>query len=142
MKFDVFINFADGKCAEAVDFYAENLGLTPGQTMKYSDAPDGSMGDMELSDEEKSWIMYTELKIGDNMVMFSDTPSSIPFAVGNNISPCLIFDDESTARNVFAKFSVGGTDIMPLAKTFWSPLYGMVTDKYGVVWQIMVSDEV
>ena len=49
--------------------------------------------------------------------------------------------DEAEAERLFAALADGGTVQMPLAKTFWSPKFGMVADRFGVSWMVSVTHE-
>ena len=76
--------------------------------------------------------------------MISDVPPGMgmpPFQTGNNMSVTVLFDDIEEARGVFNKLADGGTISMELQETFWSPLYGSLTDKFGIDWQISVEGE-
>ena len=47
---------------------------------------------------------------------------------------------EADARRAFDALADGGSVQMPLTRTFWSPCYGMVTDRFGLGWMVMVSE--
>lgn len=137
MSLSIFINFA-GNCREAVTYYAEAFGKEVPRFMLYSEAPDA---DQEpFSAEEKNYIMYTSLEIFEAEIMFSDVPKSMPFVVGNNISPVISSTDQEEVKAAFSKLKADGKVEMELQKTFWSPLYGAVEDKYGVTWQLNYDD--
>lgn len=102
--------------------------------MTYGEAPPEP--DFSLPEEAKNLVMYTALDIGGAMVMFCDLPPDACLTLGNQINPVFSSTDVKEVQNVFARLAEGGTIEMPLAKTFFSPLYGMVTDKYGITWQI------
>ncbi len=42
-------------------------------------------------------------------------------------------------RRLYTALSDNGSVQMPLAPTFWSPLFGMVTDRFGVGWMVAVT---
>ena len=82
--------------------------------------------------------MHTCLRIGDTMVMASDgrcegTPSFQGFSLS------LTMADAADADRVFAALAEGGQVQMPLTKTFWSPRFGMLSDRFGVVWMVSVA---
>lgn len=139
MAFSIFINF-NGNCREAVTFYAKVFGKDLPNFMTYGDAPPDPAGEWLPTEETKGLIMYTGLDIGGTEVMFCDVPSSEGYIPGNNISPVVSSTDMEEVRTLFARLSEGGTVDMPLAETFWSGLYGMVTDKFGITWQIDHDD--
>ena len=107
--------------------------------MTYGDGPQD--GDMGLSDVDKGLVMYTDLNIFGVQVMFSDTPSGMPFIAGNNISLTLVTDDEAEIRRLFGELSEGGEVDMELQPTFWAHLYGMLTDKFGISWMLSHNSE-
>ncbi len=132
MGFSIFINFA-GNCKEAVEFYASVFGAEMKRTMKYSDAPASS--DYPVKEEEKNFIMYTEMEIGGSTVMFSDVPTDMEIVIGGNISPTVTSKNMEDIKNWFNKMKDGGTILMEVQETFWSKCYGSVIDKFGVAWQ-------
>lgn len=138
MHFNAFINF-DGNCEQAVRFYADVFGLEVPNMMRFSDAP-ASEG-YEASQADKNRILYTELPLGDKQVMFSDCSGDGSFVCGNNV--CLVIGSRSDEeiRNLYNRLQGGGEVLMPLAQTFWSKLYGMVRDQFGVIWQISLENE-
>ena len=73
--------------------------------------------------------------------MFSDVPSGSGYKAGNNISPTISTNDKEEVRRIFNELSVGGNIYFDLAPTFFSELFGMVTDKYGIHLQILFYEE-
>ncbi|MCI1983165.1 MAG: VOC family protein [Bifidobacteriaceae bacterium] len=133
MSLDVYFYF-DGDCKDALKFYASAFGLPETtQIMTY-----GQMPGYDGPEADKDRVLHAYLPIGGGMTMFSDVPTGRAYVKGTNISPTVSFDSEDEVRTVFDALSVGGTVSMPLGKTFFSPLYGMVTDKFGVTWQVGV----
>jgi len=130
-KFGIFLAF-DGNCAEVLEFYGKIFDTKPGQAMKYADAPGGSQ--VPGYDDK---IMFADMVIGGENVMFSDAPPVNPYVPGNNF--CLSYGskDSEKMHRVFDALAEGGTVIMPMGKTFFSELYGMLTDKFGITWNIM-----
>jgi len=129
--FDVFLNF-DGDCRAAIDFYAGVFGLSaPAGLMTYDEAP-GDFGGAENAGR----ILYASLPIFGCNVMFSDCPAGSPYVKGTNIALTLGSCDTGEIEAVFAALADGGNVLMPLGKTFFSEFYGMVSDRFGVTWQI------
>jgi len=88
--------------------------------------------------------MHASFRIGDTEVMASDgceTPSDAGTPAFKGISLALSVDDESEARRMFDALAAGGQVTMPLSKTFFSPAFGMVSDRFGVNWMIVVSSD-
>ncbi|SEA45176.1 PhnB protein [Chitinophaga terrae (ex Kim and Jung 2007)] len=83
-------------------------------------------------------IMHVALPIGrGTLLMGSDTPEGSPaFQEGNNFALALNPDNEEEAKRLFAALSEGGTVIMPMEKTFWGALFGLVKDAYGISWMV------
>lgn len=130
MAVNAYIRF-NGNCREALAFYADVFGTKQPKVTTYGDQANG----YPMPDEMKSLVMHSELSIMGDTVMFSDVASDMPFIFGNNINLTLISDDAEALKSAFAKLKVGGQIIMDLQPTFWSSLYGYVTDQFGVGWQ-------
>ena len=133
--------FFDGRCEEAVEFYRKTLGAEVEMLMRFKDSPEPSQEGQEgcaggTMDPEK--VMHTTFRIGNTAVMASDgrcsgQPSFQGFAL--SIAP----KTEAEADRIFAALSEGGKVQMPLTKTFWSPKFGMLEDKFGISWMVSVT---
>jgi PhnB protein len=137
MSVEAYINFG-GNCREAVLFYAEVFGTAPPQFMTFADGD--ITGAPPLSEEQKSLIMHTDLTIAGTRIMFSDTFPGMPLVVGNNISLTYISKDMAEQRRLFDVLKVGGRVEMEMGKTFWSPQFGSLVDKFGIAWQFDVEE--
>lgn len=137
MGFSLFINF-DGNCRQAVNFYADVFDSEVQGLMTFDEMPPDPA--YVIADEDRGKIMYCSVLIGNTNVMFSDVPEGMPFTRGNNISPVVSMDDEAAVHRAFDRLKAGGTVEMDLGSTFWSGLYGMVTDQFGVSWQLMIDE--
>lgn len=137
-----YLNF-EGNGQEAAHFYTEVLGGELAGISTYGEAPD--MGGGEMPEEVKDMVMNAQINFSNgNTLMISDVPPGMgmpSFQTGNNVSVTVLFDDIEEARDVFNKLADGGTISMELQETFWSPLYGSLTDKFGIDWQISVEGE-
>jgi len=134
--------FFDGNCEEAVEFYCEKLGAKVEMMMRYSECPDELPPEMS-GEENAVKIMHVSFTIGGNRIMASDGgcgPDSGPPRFGG-ISLSIGLDDESEAKRLFDQLAEGGKVEMPLGKTFWSPCFGTLTDKFGLDWMINVAPE-
>ena len=128
--------FFDGCCEEAIDFYKSALGAEVQMLMRYGDHPEPHPPQMTAP---KDKIMHARLQIAGTTVLASDghcTGSPVFRGFGMSITT----HDEGDARRKFAALSDGGTVRMPLDKTFFSPAFGMVADKFGVLWMVMVGE--
>ncbi|EDL66520.1 VOC family protein [Bacillus sp. SG-1] len=128
--------FFDGNAREAVHFYEKALGGKVMGIMTYGEGPDNP--DYPLSDDMKNRIMHAHLKVGEGDLMFSDTYEGMPYQPGNSIQIAIQPKEEARAKEIFAALEDGGQVVIPLHKTDFSPLYGMVTDKFGVSFNVNV----
>ena len=121
--------FFDNCCQEAIDFYRTALGAEVTALMRYKDGPDAPPAGMEDK------VMHANFQIGDSILMASDDCFGKQTGF-TGFSLTLVAADEAEADRAFAALAVGGEVRMPLAKTFWSPRFGMVADRFGVLWMI------
>ncbi|HTJ02883.1 MAG TPA: VOC family protein [Methylovirgula sp.] len=127
----------DGRCEEAYEFYRNAVGAEAGMMMRYKDAP-GSSEMTPPGSENK--IMHMEFRIGDSLVLASDGYcKGAPSFQGFNL--VINAKDETEAKKLFAALSAGGEVRMPLDKTFFSPCFGMLADKFGVGWFVIVRPQ-
>ncbi len=130
MKMNVHLNFP-GNCAEAFDLYKSVFEIRDAFVMKYSEAPQGSPVDANWSDK----IMHTSIPLGSGLLMGCDAPPAHSKPIGG-VQVSVETKDEAEARRIFQGLQEGGTVQMPMAPTFWSPLFGMCTDRFGVGWMV------
>ena len=117
----------DGKCNEAMTFYAACLGADL-QVMRFADAP----GD--IPPEAKDRVMHARLSKGPAVLMASDGMPGMPIHQGNNYSVSVHCDSREEIERVFAAFAAKGTVTMPLGDQFWGARFGMLTDQFGIQW--------
>mgnify|MGYP003612090410 CR=1 FL=1 len=122
-----YLNF-NGNTREAIAFYASVFDLQDPQIMTFGEGP-------QVPPEMKDWVMHAQLIINGTRVMFSDAMINDPVDLGNNLSLMMIHEDAALLETWFNRLSVGAEIWQPLQKTFFSPLYGSLKDKFGVVWQ-------
>jgi PhnB protein len=129
--------FFDGRCEEALEFYKKALGATVESLMRFKECPEPmAPGSVPPGSDDK--IMHAHLRIGDSVLLASDGHAGgKPRFEGFGLA--LPMADAQRAKQVFAALSDGGTVKMPLAKTFFSPQFGMVADRFGVTWMVMVE---
>ncbi|HBW38832.1 VOC family protein [Desulfosporosinus sp. BICA1-9] len=123
----------NGNCEEAVNFYQGVLG-GESQILHFSDAPPNPA--FPVPEEIKNFVLHAELRKDGHVIRFSDTFPNTPSNAGNNISFSLEFDTKEETKAMFEALSVGGNVEMDLNETFFSPLYGKFTDKFGIRWQV------
>ena len=134
MTFDVFINF-NGDCRAALEFYASVFKLDiPEHIMTYGQAPG-----FHVQEADKDRVLYASLPIFGSNVMLSDCPPGSEHVKGTNIALTLGTSDASEIERLYAALSDGGVVNMELGKTFFSELYCMVTDKFGITWQLSLT---
>lgn len=138
MKIDPYL-FFDGRCEEAIEFYKKALGAQVEFMMRNSESPEPPPEGM-LPPGSEHKIMHASLHIGGALVMMSDGMCSGEGGF-KGFSLSLDCPDHDSAREAFAALADGGQVTMPLGKTFWAPLFGMVTDRYGVGWMVGVSPD-
>lgn len=124
----------DGTAREAIQFYEKALGAKVEGLSTFGDMP--ANPNFPMPEEAKGRVAHATLKLsGDAQLMISDSfPGSSP-TPGNRLSICLNLA-AANATEVFDALAAGGQVIMPLEQTFFSPAYGMVTDKFGITFQI------
>jgi PhnB protein len=127
--------FFDGRCDEAIDFYKLALGAEVMSLMRYRDAPDPDEHGPERPGGDK--VMHASLRVGDTTLLMSDG-SARGAAKFEGFSLALNLQSEGDAERLFAALADGGRIQMPLARTFFAPRFGMLTDRFGISWMIHV----
>jgi len=134
MKLELMLNF-NGDCKQAGELYSSVFGVTHNNIMTFAEAP--ANPEYPVADMDKDKILYSDITLAGMFVMLMDMPEGTPYVVGNNMSPCLSLDDREEITRIFNALAVGGEVLMPLSQTFFSEMYGMVKDPFGVIWQIL-----
>jgi len=128
--------FFDGYCEEAVEFYRKTLGAEVKTLMRYKDSPEPHPPGMVPPGHENK-VMHATVRIGDSEVMAADDCTGHPRFQGFSLS--LRVANEAEAKRVFVALADGGQVGMPLSKTFFSTSFGMLTDRFGVGWMVIVG---
>ncbi len=136
MKLEPYV-FFNGRCDEAIAFYKEALGAEVTFLMRTNESPDPiPPGALPAGFENK--VMHATLNIGGSSLMVSDGNSTEPSGFkGFRLS--LGVDTTEEAERMFNALLPGGNVIVPLGKTFWSPAFGMLDDKFGMGWMVIAS---
>jgi PhnB protein len=134
MKVEPYL-FFEGRCEEAIEYYKRALGAEVGMLMRYKESPEPVPAGMVPPGWDNK-VMHANLRIGDSVLMASDGhteggPSHRGFALSLSVP------DGATAKKYFGALADGGQVVMPLGKTFYSPAFGMVTDRFGVMWMVI-----
>ena len=137
MQTQVYL-FFDGRLDEALTFYKKTLGVEVEMLMRFKDNPDLAKHPETCPPGSEDKIMHSCFKLGDQRVMASDGyAKGKPEFKGFCLS--LSVKTEGEADRLFAALGDGGKVEMPLGKTFFSPKFGMVQDKFGVGWMVLVE---
>jgi PhnB protein len=147
MQFTPYLNF-DGDCAAAMAFYAQLFGGHIEHMSRFGDMPPGE-GMPPLPETARERVMHAQLRVGEQLLMASD---ALPAAAFDDPERCagvyrrpqglwisIGVASVEEGRRVFDGLAEGGSVTMPFAPTFWSPGFGMVTDRFGTPWMINVT---
>jgi PhnB protein len=128
--------FFDGRCQEAIDFYKQSVGAQVEMLMHFKDSPQPPQPGCPPVPGDK--VMHASIRIGNSMVLASDGQcQGKPNFQGFSLS--LTVANEADASKYFSALSAGGRVEVPLTKTFFSPSFGIVADKFGVGWMVYVA---
>lgn len=130
--------FFGGRCEEAIEFYQSAIGAQVEMVMRFDQSPEPMPPGMLQPGFEKK-VMHSSFCVGDSTIMASDGCG--PGSNFEGFSLSLLVGTIEEAERAFAALSEGGEVTMPLAETFWSPKYGMLKDRFGVSWMVMVQSE-
>jgi PhnB protein len=128
--------FFDGKCEEAIEFYGRAVGAKVNMLMRFKDSPEpAAPGCMPPGSENK--VMHAQITVGGTVVLVSDghctnRPNFQGFSLALSVA------SEADADRTFNALADGGHIQTALTKTFFSPRFGMVVDRFGVMWMVMV----
>jgi PhnB protein len=126
-----------GHCEEAFVFYRRALGAEIVALMRFKESPEPHPpGALPPGHEDK--VMHAELRIGETTLFASDGDRTGP-PTFQGISLTLATDDVAQADRYFGALAEGGKVQVPLTQTFFSPRFGMLTDRFGLGWLIMAK---
>ena len=129
--------FFNGRCDEAIAFYGSALGAKVELLMRFDESPQPHQPGMIPPGFEKK-VMHVTLSIGDATVMASDG-NHAGATTFSGFALSATQKDAAAARHAYDALAAGGSVVMPLARTFWSPCFGMVADRFGVGWMVTVA---
>jgi len=127
--------FFNGCCEQAIEFYKKALGAEVTMLMRYKESPEPPPPGMVPAGWDDK-VMHASLRIGDATLMASDGASEGSSFKGFSLA--LSLANEADAKRKFNALAEGGQIQMPLGKTFWSPCFGIVADRFGVGWMVTV----
>ena len=134
--------FFTGRCEEAIEFYRKTVNAEAIMLMRYKDMPPEAKAQQKQQNEQcgtsidENKVMHARLRIGGSTVLLSDGPCSGKY---DGFALSLTAPNAEDAQQFFAALSAGGKVDMPLNKTFFSPAFGMLTDRFGVKWMVYVE---
>jgi len=133
MQVQPYLSF-EGRCDEAIEFYKKSIGAKVEMLMRFKDAPDQSM----ISPGSADKVMHASLRAGDATLLMSDgrCTGSPNF---HGIALALSASTDADAERIFNALVEGGKVNMPMTKTFFSSRFGMLSDKFGVGWMVLVQ---
>lgn len=126
--------FFGGRCEEALEFYRTAVGAEVQMLMRFKESPEPPPGLPDCFEEK---VMHASVRIGATILMASDGRCEGP-ANFDGFSLSITVPNEAEADRIFAALAEGGLVTMPLEKTFWTPKFGMLTDRFGVGWMVSV----
>jgi PhnB protein len=133
MRIQPYLNF-DGRCEEALQFYRTALGAEVILLTRFKEAPEPAM----ISPGSADKVMHASVRVGETTFMASDGRcQGRPGFQGVALS--LTVSNDAEAERRFAALAEGGQVQMPLTRTFFSSLFGMVADRFGVSWMVIVA---
>lgn len=130
--------FFNGRCEEALDYYCANLGAEVTMKMRYKEAPPDPQNQPRAGLEEK--IMHASIKMGSTIWMASDGHCD-PTAKMDGFSLSLTADNPASAEQYFTALADGGQVVAPFQPTFWSKGFGMVVDRFGLLWMVTLPED-
>lgn len=129
--------FFNGCCEEALDFYQQAIGARLEMKMRFQESPDPAP-EGRLPEGWGEKIMHASILAGDARIMLSDGNCSGEGSF-RGFALSLAAPTEEDASRIFTALSNSGRIDMPIGRTFWSPCFGMVTDRFGVQWMVTVT---
>ena len=135
MKVQAYVTF-DGRCEEALEFYKKSLGAEVTSLMRWKESQDKDMKGPPGYEEK---VMNAAFRIGETELMADDGMGE-KAAEFKGMTLAIEVADDAEAKRVFTALGEGGNVTMPLAKTFWTSSFGMLTDKFGVPWMVNVAE--
>ncbi|MEH7440278.1 VOC family protein [Neobacillus drentensis] len=127
----------DGNAKEAIQFYEKALDAQVLFSQSFGEMPENP--EYPLPPEAKDRISHATIKVGETDVMLSDTFAGQPHQIGTQVTICISTNDAEKSKKFFEALKEDGQVGMPLQETFFSPAYGIVTDKFGVTFQIFTE---
>ncbi len=128
----------DGNAREAIEFYEKAL---EAKLVFFETFGESSENNEQLPPEAKDRVLHAMMKVGETDLMFSDTFPGSPHSTGNQVTICVSIENKEQTKKIFDALQEGGKVDMELQETFFSPAYAVVTDKFGVTFQLYTESQ-
>ncbi len=139
MQIRPYLSF-HGECQEAIELYTKAFNIkTSEEIMRFGDMPESPDNPMQITDEQKDWILQATLPFGDNFMRLSDSPREINEDITDRVA-IVVESSAEVVKQAFKILQEEGVVIMPLQETFFSPSYGILRDKFGVMWNLAAME--
>lgn len=129
----------NGNAKEAIEFYETALDAKLLFKQTFGEMPENP--EFPLPEEAKNFISHAMLKVGETDLMFSDNFPGQTSQIGDQVTICITINDIEKSKQIFEALQQEGQVKMPLQEAFFSPAYGIVTDKFGVTFQIYTEGQ-
>jgi PhnB protein len=123
-----YLNF-NGTAAQAIKLYESALGARTESLSRLRDVPGN-----QAAPEDKDRVSHAVLRLGERIIMLSDSQPGTTVSPGTNMHVCLDFTDPAEMGPKFEALAAGGEVLLPLQDTFWGARFGIVLDAFGVRW--------
>ncbi|HRH77336.1 MAG TPA: VOC family protein [Cellvibrionaceae bacterium] len=130
MSLSFHINFND-QCQAAFEWYAQVLNGQIGTLLKFKDSPAAA----SVAAYRQDKIVHANILIEGVEIAGADVETR-QYSAPSGFFILLGLMDAARVQAVFAQLAVGGQVLLPPQKTFWSPCYAIVTDRFGVPWKL------
>jgi PhnB protein len=130
--------YLDGRTEEAIEFYKSALGATTERLLRFKDSPEPPQPGMVPPGCENK-VMHAQFKVGDTVIMASDGRCAGTQVI-QGVSLTITTDTAAQADKIFDALGAGGQVQMPMTKTFFSERFGIVADRFGVSWMVIVRE--
>ncbi len=127
----------NGRAKEAIEYYQETLNAKVLFQQTFGEGPKDDA--VKMKEDELNLIAHSVLKIGENQFMIADIIPALPFQTGNQVSICITTSDIELAKQLYENLKKDGKVLIEFNEIYFSPGYGMVTDKFGVTFQIYTN---
>ena len=136
MNVEPYLYF-NGRCEEALNFYRDAIGADIVSLMRFSESPVPCSPEMVPPGSEHK-VMHACIRVGDSTLMASDgmCTGEAKFA---GVTLTLNAENDADAKRLFAALGDGGQVQMPMTATFFASSFGMVADRFGVSWMVLVA---